>query len=153
MIRRTLLAVPLAASALVLAAPHAWAGSWQSFSVSEIDGSTTVAKASGSFYSSTGDNEVEFRGTLYAREGNCAHVEFYSQTPDTSLNPFDLDGITWIKVAENRRYCNTASTDSTREFDTTRNKVWSGAKKVKVKICQEQTGPDDCESHDYWMTS
>ncbi len=145
------LSLPLALATLVLVAPHAYAGSWQSFTLSEVDSDKTVAKAYGDFYSSTGDNKVEFRGTMWASEGNCAYIEFYAEQ-NGSINPFDMDGIWWRKIAENRRVCNTSSTTGRREFDTTRNEVWSGADKVKIRICQEQTGPNDCESKEYWMT-
>ncbi len=144
MLKRGLIASSIAFATVLITAPAAFAGGWQNFGpIKEVDGGNTVAKVSGNFYSSTIDDEVEFRGTLWASAGNCAYVEFFVQ-------PVDAFPENYVKAAEDRRVCNTSTTDGYRTFDTTRNS-FGNINKVKIRVCQEQWGPDDCESDTYWM--
>jgi hypothetical protein len=145
MLKRGLIASSLALATVLATSPAAFAGSWQSFGpIKEVDGGNTVAKVSGNFYSSKIDDTVEFRGTLWASAGNCAYVEFLVQMVDAFPENY-------FKAAEDRRVCNTSTTNGYRDFDTTRNSFDFDINKVKIRVCQEQWGPDDCESDTNWM--
>lgn len=131
------LSIGAAIAAVALwSAPLAWAGSWQSFSISEVDGGTTIAKASGSFYSSYVDNKLEFRGRLTVKSGECGYVKFGYQNP----KPWDdVSGSEhWFDAKP--RVCG-----GTVEFDTARWTMY-GNEVAFVKVCQEVWGWDDCET-------
>lgn len=134
---RNVLAICAAAVvAVTIVAGPAVAGSWQPYYVREVDGGSMVAKVEGNFYSSTVDQKVEFRGTVWAKSGECAQASFFLVANDIEL-----------PIAGKPKVCG-----GSKNFDSDRFSTGPGVDRIRVRICQVINNfPDDCENRYYEM--